>query len=69
MNINEIKELIKKYPDMKDVIVNSLIGELMKNKNVKREDIENVKRLYGYDKPFTLREFDYATPSSSIITK
>jgi hypothetical protein len=68
-NINEIKELIKKYPDMKDVIVNSLIGELMKNKNVKREDIENVKRLYGYDKPFTLRAFDYATPSSSIIPK
>ena len=33
-NMDEIKTLIKKYPDMKDIIVNSLLSELVKNKNV-----------------------------------
>ena len=32
--MEEIKTLIKKYPDMKDIIVNSLLSELVKNKNV-----------------------------------
>ena len=30
---------------MKDIIVDSLLSELVKNKNVKREDIENIKHL------------------------
>ena len=29
-NMDEIKNLIKKYPDMKDIIVNSLLSELVK---------------------------------------
>ena len=41
--MDEIKNLIKKYPDMKDIIVNSLLSKLVKNKNVKKEDIENLK--------------------------
>ena len=36
-NMDEIKNLIKKYPDMKDIIVNSLLSELVKNKNVKEK--------------------------------
>ena len=54
--MDEIKNLIKKYPDMKDIIVNSLLSELVKNKNVKREDIENIKHLSStFNQPFTAR--------------
>ena len=34
-SMEKIKTLIKKHPDMKDIIVNSLLSELVKNKNVK----------------------------------
>ena len=47
---------------MKDIIVNNLIGDLIKKQNVKREDIESIKRLYTIDKPFSLRAFDYSKP-------
>ena len=41
---------------MKDIIVNSLLSELVKNKNVKREDIENIKHLSStFNQPFTAR--------------
>ena len=30
---------------MKDIIVNSFMSELVKNKNVKKADIENIKHL------------------------
>ena len=46
---------------MKDIIVDSLLSELVKNKNVKREDIENIKYLSStFNQPFTARSYNYA---------
>jgi len=68
-NMDEIKNLIKKYPDMKDIIVNSLLSELVKNKNVKREDIENIKHLSStFNQPFTARSYSYAQ-NPNVIQK
>ena len=68
-NLEEIKTLIKKYSDMKDIIVNSLLSELVKNKNVKREDIENIKRLSStFTQPFTARSYKYAQ-NPNVIQK
>jgi hypothetical protein len=67
--MDEIKNLIKKYPDMKDIIVNSLLSELVKNKNVKREDIENIKHLSStFNQPFTARSYSYAQ-NPNVIQK
>ena len=67
--MDEIKNLIKKYPDMKDIIVISLLSELVKNKNVKREDIENVKHLSSTcNQPFTARSYNYAQ-NPNVIQK
>ena len=46
---------------MRDVIVNSLLYELVKNKNVKKEDIENIKHLSStFNQPVTARTCNYA---------
>ena len=67
--MDEIKTLIKKYPDMKDIIVNSLLSELVKNKNVRREDIENIKHLSStFNQPFTARSYSYAQ-NPNVIQK
>ena len=67
--MDEIKNLIKKYPDMKDIIVNSLLSELVKNKNVKKEDIENIKHLSSsFYQPFLTRSYNYAQ-NPNVIQK
>ena len=66
-NMEEINTLIKKYPDMKDIIDNPLLSELVKNKNVKREDIENIKYLSStFNQPFTARSYNYAQNPNAI---
>ena len=54
---------------MKDIIVDSLLSELVKNKNVKREDIENIKHLSStFNQPFTARSYNYAQ-NPKVYTK
>ena len=60
-NMDEIKNLRKKYPDMKDKSISTLLSELMKNKNVKKEDIANIKHLSStFNQLFTARSYKYA---------
>ena len=54
---------------MKYIIVNSLLSELVKNKNVKREGIENIKHLSStFNQPFTARSYTYAE-NPNVIQK
>ena len=54
---------------MKDINVNSLLSELVKNKNVKKEDIENIERISSpFNQPFTARTYNYAQ-NPNVIQK
>ena len=54
---------------MKDIILKSLLSELVKNKNVKREDIEKIKHLSStFNQPFTARSYTYAQ-NPNVIQK
>ena len=44
--MQEIADLIHKFPELKDVIVNALLGELIKSKNYSKQDIETIRELY-----------------------
>ena len=53
---------------MKYIIVNSLLSELVKNKNVKREDIEKKHLSSAFNQPFTARSYNYAQ-NPNVIQK
>ena len=44
--MQEIADLIHKFPELKDVIVNALLGELIKSNNYSKQDIETIRELY-----------------------
>ena len=66
--MREIQDLISKYPELKDVIVNALLSEMIKNRNFKKEDIEAIKRMYDSGKPF-IAKFEYRKPTKVTIVK
>ena len=66
IDIKMLKDLLKTYPELKDSITNILTSEMIKKGNVKKEDIDEIKRIVGDQKSFTLKSFDFA-PKSQIF--
>ena len=57
--LDDINALIKKYPELRNVIVNALMGEIIKNRNYSKQDIEKIREMYKEDKPYVLKKYDY----------
>ena len=64
MNIKEIKELVRKYPELKDTIMSTLLADLIKKGNVTRSDIDVVKNeirnIESFDRPFIHKSYEFA---------
>ena len=60
--MQEINQLIRKFPELKDVIVNALLGELIKSRNYSKQDIEKIKEMYSESKPFVVKAYQYSKP-------
>ena len=47
INIENIKEILKKYPELEQSIISVLLSEMIKKGNVNNKDIESIKDLYN----------------------
>ena len=67
-DIEKLKELIKKYPELKDGITTILLSQLIKRGTVDRKDIDDIKRFIP-EKSYIEKSYTFLKPNEKTIIK
>ena len=63
VDIEKLKELMLKYPELKEGISNVLLSELIKKGTVDKKDIDEIKRFIPDEKPYTQKTYSWLQPT------
>ena len=66
--IEKLKELIKKYPELKEGVMSVLLSELIKKGTIDKKDIDEIKRFVPEEKPYLEKSYTWLkAPEKQVI--
>ena len=68
-DIEKLKDLIKKYPELKENISSVLLSEFIKKDTVSKKDIDDIKQFIPEQKRYTQKLYTYLIPPKKQTLK